>query len=98
MASRLSWMLVPARPALACRVSTQDLISVPSETVPRTVQPAGVVRVADLAVDTKRSSRSPVCTDDGTVTAGLAVLESEEDVARHCGPAGSSAAATWCVT
>ena len=88
-------------PATATRVSTQERISVPSETVPRRVQPAGVVSVAARAVETKSSSRSPACTDAGTNTIGFLVLESDEAPARHCGPTGgggSSSATTSCVT
>ncbi len=84
--------MVPPTEVPAVLVSTQDLTSVPSETVPTVVQPVGGVRVAARFVVTTSTSLSEVCTEAGTVMLGREVLRSEDAPARHTGPIGGGGA------
>jgi hypothetical protein len=81
----------PAVPATAVRVNTHDRMSgLPSDWVPRSVQPAGVVAVvAELVVSTY-TSWSPTWTDAGTVMVGVAVLELADEAARNEGGAADA--------
>jgi hypothetical protein len=73
----------PATPAVAVLVHTEDLIWVPSTTLPRNVQPAGVVAVATLFVVPTSTSWSPICTEAGTTTVADVVLASFPAAARN---------------
>ena len=65
----------PAVPATAVRVNTHDRMSgFPSDWVPSSVQPAGVVAVVAEFVVSTYTSWSPTCTEAGTRIVGVRVL------------------------
>src|SRR6185437_7265221 len=73
---------LPAAPAGAMRVNAQDSRSVPSNRVPRRVQPDGVDIVASRFVVPISTSASPACTAAGVVTEACETLALEDAAAR----------------
>ncbi len=91
----------PAVPATAVRVNTHERMSgVPSDWVPSSVQPAGVVAVVALLAVMISNKRSPAATAAGTVIAAPVPRPVAWFEARKAGLAtvGATSTTTSCVT